>query len=463
MKIAKETHFAELTKRVLLETYAPASVVTDLKGNIRYVHGDTGKYLRPAPGQATLNAVEMAREDLQPELSAALHRVASRSAQTVKRELSVGSKRDRRTVSFSVRPLAEPEVGESLLLLSFEEVARAAPDKPARGQRTGGAVADRRIEQLERELAYTKETLHATIEEQQASNEELKSTNEEMQSTNEELQSTNEELETSQEELQSLNEELVTVNAELESKIEQLAGMQDDMKNLLDNISIGAIFLDESLVIRNFTPEAAQVYHLVLADVGRPLSDIKSALEGADLLTEAQAVLESLVPMEREVRTTLGASYLARIQPYRTLDDVIEGVVLTFVPLTDFKKMQDELVVARGLAEGIVETVREPLLVVDAALRVVTANRAYYQRFHVAPDETLGRPLHELGDRQWNIPALQERLEAILPGHLSFDAFPVEHEIPGIGWCKMLISARRIVGITGDTQLILLSIEMASR
>ncbi len=461
VKLTKEARFAELTRRVLLRTYAPASVVTDLKGNIRYVHGDTGKYLRPAPGQATLNAVEMARDDLQPELSAAIHSAASRSALTVKRELSVGSKRDRRTVSFSVRPFAEPEAGEDLLLLSFEDVARAARDTTARGRRTAGSAVDRRSEELERELAYAKETLHATIEEQRASNEELMSTNEEMQSTNEELQSTNEELESSKEELQSLNEELVTVNAELENKIEQLASMQDDMKNLLDNINIGAVFLDEHLVIRNFTPEAARIYHLVQRDVGRPLSDIKSALEGADLLTEAQPVLENLSPIEREVRTTAGAVYLARIQPYRTLDDVIAGVVLTFVPLTDFKRMQEDLLVARGLAESIVETVREPLLVVDAEFRVVSANRSYYQRFHVAQDETVGRVLYELGNRQWDIPALRELLETILPRHRSFDAFAVEQDFPVIGRRRMLVSARRIVGTMGETQLILLSIEMA--
>jgi len=462
VKITKETHLAELTKRVLLESYAPASVVTDLKGNILYVHGDTGKYLRPAPGQATLNAVEMARDSLQAELSAAVHRAASRSAPTVSRELSVETEGDHRTVSFSVRRLADPDAGEGLLLLSFQDVARAAPDKPARGKRASGGVDTGRIEELERDLAYTKENLHATIEEQQASNEELKSTNEEMQSTNEELQSTNEELETSKEELQSVNEELVTVNAELETKIVQLDSMQNDMKNLLDNINVGTVFLDEHLVIRNFTPEAARVYHLVSADLGRSLSDIKSELVGADLLAEAQAVIETLTAFEREVHTTGGASYLARIQPYRTLDNVIEGVVMTFVPLTDFRQMQEDLRVARELAESIVDTVREPLIVIDGALRVVSASRSFYQRFHVAPEETVGRLLYDLGNRQWDIPALRELLETVLPRHRSFDAFPVEHEFPAIGRCRMLVSARRVVGTTGETQLILLAIEMAS-
>ena len=254
----------------------------------------------------------------------------------------------------------------------------------------------------------------------------------------------------------------MTVNAELETKIEQLTIVQNDMKNLFDNINVGSVFLDEHLVIRNFTREAARVYHLVSSDVGRSLSDIKSELEGPDLLAEAQAVLETLMPYERELRTTGGAWYLARIQPYRTLDNAVEGVALTFVPLTDIKQMREELLQARNLSESIVDTVREPLIVVDAGLRVVSASRSFYQRFHVAPKETVGRPLYELGNGQWDIPALRELLETVLPHQRSFDDFVVEHEFPVIGRCTMRVSARRIVSITGETQLILLAIEMTS-
>jgi two-component system CheB/CheR fusion protein len=173
-------------------------------------------------------------------------------------------------------------------------------------------------------------------------------------------------------------------------------------------------------------------------------------------------VLETLVPVEREVRAVGGASFLARIQPYRTLDDVIDGVVLTFVPLTEFKQMEEELLVARGLAESIIDTVREPLIVVDGDLRVVSASKSFYQRFRVSKDETLGRLLYELGNGQWDIPALRELLETVLPRHRSFDGFTVQHEFPAIGRCTMLVSARRIVGASEETQLILLTIEMAS-
>ncbi|MDD5250636.1 MAG: chemotaxis protein CheB [Rhodocyclaceae bacterium] len=461
MKKTKETNFADLARRMLLQSYAPASVVTDAKGSILYVHGDTGRYLRPAPGQASLNVVDMAREGLQLELRGAVH-AAAQGGPTTNREVALNSNGELHVVSLSVRPLPDADAAAGLLLVSFQEVPRQAPAQPRGGKRLAGLAASRRVEELERELAYTKENLQATIEEQQASNEELKSANEEMQSTNEELQSTNEELETSKEELQSVNEELVTVNAELQSKIEQLAGMQNDMKNLLDNISVGTVFLDEQLVIRRFTREAARVYRLVATDVGRPLADIKSDIEGRDLLAEAAAVLDTLVPCECEVRSAGGSWYLARIQPYRTVDNVIEGVVLTLTDITKRVVAEAAISAARALAEEIVDTVREPLIVLDANMQVVAAGRAFFRKFGVTAQETLGRTIYELGNRQWDIPALRELLETILPRNQGFDGYEVDHEFPGIGRCHLLLNARRLAGRAGETPLILLAMEDAS-
>ncbi len=456
---AKETDLADLTQRVLLRAYAPASVVTDARGNILFVHGDTGRYLRPAPGQATLNIVDMAREGLQMELRAALHGAARQGIATLDREVPLRSGDTLQTVSLSVRPLTDAEGGQELLLVSFEDAAPAVPAKPARGRSTTKAAATTRIEELERELAYTRENLQATIEEQQASNEELKSSNEEMQSTNEELQSTNEELETSKEELQSVNEELITVNAELQAKIEQLAGMQNDMKNLLDNINVGTVFLDRQLLIRRFTREAARVYRLVASDVGRALADIKSDLQDDDLLGDAQAVLETLAPREREVCTAQGEWYLARIQPYRTLDNVIDGVVLTFTDISTRMEAEATMRSARELSEGIVDTVREPLVVLDSALRVVTAGRAFYRWFQLDAGDTVGRSIFELGEHQWNIPALRDLLEKVLPSDEWFENYEVEHDFPAIGHRKLRLNARRVVGATGQGPLILLAME----
>ena len=463
VKKTREPNFADLTKRVLLQSFAPASVMTDLEGNILFVHGETGKYLRPAPGQATLNLVDMAREGLQLELRAALQNAASHGTPTLNREISVKTNGDFQTVSLSVRPQPAAQAGQELLLVSFQDVAyegdKSQPGKPGHGKRVSGTVEARRSEILEQELAYTKENLQATIEEQQASNEELKSTNEELQSTNEELQSTNEELETSKEELQSVNEELITVNAELQAKIEQLAGMQNDMKNLLDNVNVGTIFLDQQLNIRRFTRWATQAYRLIATDVGRPLADIKSDIEGHDLLAEAQTVLDTLVPSEREVCTHGGAWYLSRIQPYRTLDNVIDGVVLTFTDISSRIAAEENVRDAQELAEAIIDTVREQLVVLDGKLKVVSASRSFYQRFQVTPEKTVGRSLYELGNRQWDIPQLRQLLETILPKNTSFTDYEVEHDFPDIGHRKMLLNGRRIIGKHAATKLILLAME----
>jgi two-component system CheB/CheR fusion protein len=463
VKKIKDTNFAELTKRALLHSYAPASVVTDINGNILYVHGDTGRYLRPAPGQATLKIVDMAREGLQMELRTALHAAASSKATHaahLSKGLVVKSNGDTHSVSFSVRTLPDADDHGKLLLVSFHDVAPATPAKRSRSKVVIASDEQLRIVDLERDLAYSKESVQATIEEQQASNEELKSSNEELQSTNEELQSTNEELETSKEELQSVNEELTTVNAELQSKIEQLAGMQNDMKNLLDNINIGTIFLDDRLYIKRYTREAEQVYRLAASDVGRALNDIKSNIEDDNLLVDAQVVLDTLAFREREVNTVGGAWYLARIQPYRTLDNVIEGVVITFTDISKRVAAESAEKAARIMAEGIVDTVREPLIVLDGKLKIISASRSFYREFKTTPEDTVDRKIYDVGDRQWDIPKLRELLETILPSNQSFDGYEVEYNFPATGHHRMLLNARRIVDSTGVTQRILLAIEI---
>ena len=326
---------AELSNRALLLAYAPASVTTDANGNILYVHGDTGHYLRPAPGPLSNNIIDMAREGLQLELRAVLLDASTEAAPMLSREVSVKTDGGFSNVNISLRRLPA-HAGENLLLFSFQEVVGSGRQvAKRRGRKSTAAPSEvERTELLERQLAHAKENLQAIIEEQQA-------TNEELQSTNEELQSANEELETSAEELQSLNEEMITVNAEQTSRIEQLNDLQNDMKNLLDSISTGTLFLDDQLRIRSYTREAVKAYRLVDTDIHRPLADIKSNLEGSDLLAELQTVLDTLTPCEREVRTTKGTWYLARMQPYRTLDNIAEGVVLTFADITDLKRASE--------------------------------------------------------------------------------------------------------------------------
>lgn len=457
----KQTNFAELTRRALLQCFAPASVVTDLKGDILYIHGDTGKYLRPAPGQASLNVIEMAREGLELELRAAIRAASKEGKPTLGKEAQIKTDSGFTSVNLSVRSLAsyDSNSNHSLLLISFQEAfspknVKSRPRRVAKPKELG------RIEELEHELAYLKENRQAILAEQQTFNEELKSTNEEMQSNNEELQSTNEELETSKEELQSINEELITVNSELQTKIELLTGMQNDMKNFLDSTHIGTVFLDEELIIRRFTPEATAIYRLVPTDVGRPLSDIKSNITGEELLTQAHSVLETLIPFEQEVQIDNGGIwYLARIQPYRTLDNVIEGVVLTFIDINERIKAETNVRFARDLAENVVNTIDKPLLVMDENLTINSANCAFFQYFQVTNVDTIDRKIYDLGNGQWNIPALRELLEIILPRDQAVEEFIVEHDFPAIGYKKIRLNARRIVGKSSELSLILLMAE----
>jgi len=434
-------------------------VITDEKGNILFVNGDTGKFLRPAPGQASLNVIEMAREGLQLELRTAVLTSAAQKKQVTCAAVPVKNNGGIQGVNLTVRPLSEPGSPLGYLIVTFEDVELPPKGKRSRAKPSTKSGEFKRAEDLEQELLYTKENLEASIEELQASNEELKSTNEELQSTNEELQSANEELETSKEELQSVNEELVTVNSELQAKIEQLAGMQNDMKNLLDNTNIGTIFLDDNLAIKRFTREATAVYRLNPTDVRRPLADLKSNIEGEDLVADAQDVLDSLVPKEKEVQTTSHAWYLARILPYRTLDNVIEGVVMTFTDITGIKQAQEAAQSARDYSECIVDTITQPLIIMNGKLEIVSANRSFYSAFHVTPQDTVGRYLYELGGRQWDIPSLRELLDDILKHNTTFEKVEVDHDFPTIGRKKMILNARRILNKSGETQLILLAIE----
>lgn len=454
----REGSVAELARRALLQSFAPASVLTELNGDIVYVHGETGPYLRLAPGQPSHNILDMARDSLQLELREALHQATAEGMPLPEREITVRDKDDLHTVALSVRVLHGPGAGHKLLLISFRAVQRPAVRRGARKSKAGESAEARRIEELERELVLSKQNMGAMVEEQQASNEELQSTNEELQSTNEELQSTNEELETSKEELQSVNEELVTVNSELHSKVEQLTSMQDDMKNLLDNISVGAIFLDRRLMIRRFTHDAASVYRLVATDIGRPLADIRSQLKDVDLLADARTVLDTLVSVEREVQAG-DTWYLARIQPYRTMDNVIDGVVLTFNDVTErVHTIADRR--ARELAEAIVDTVRDPLVVLDQALRVVAVNRAYTSRFGAAAPALLGHGFYEIGERMWDLGPTHELLDAMPPAANAVAARELTQVFPGLGPQRLRLAVRRVTLKGGNTELVLLSFEV---
>jgi two-component system, chemotaxis family, CheB/CheR fusion protein len=444
--------FEDVTEAALLRLYAPASVVVNAGGDMIFVYGDTGKYLRPAPGQPTNNVLRMAREGLASELQAALSACATRGTVTLGRVVTVRADEETQHVSLSVRPLSDQDGDQRMFMISFQEVSEPAAAAAAADRDTDAAMEGWRIQELEREIGATRKELQTTINA-------LQSTIGELQSTNEELQSTNEELETAKEELQSVNEELVTVNAELQQKVDLLSDTQNDLQNLLDNVGIGTIFVDRQLRIRRFNRDATRIFRLLPADLGRPLTDIKNDLEGFDIFKTSSMVLESLVPVTQASRAG-GMWYLVRVQAYRTLDNVIAGLVVSLADISERVHAESAEHAARQLADSIIDTLREPLLILDEGLRLVKASRAYYDLFGTTADATVGRSIFELGGGIWDLPALRQLLEILLPRDQSFDGYSIEHELPGKGRCRLILNARKVVNGSAQPPLILLALEV---
>lgn len=315
------------------------------------------------------------------------------------------------------------------------------------------------VTQLESEIKVLRRELAETIQEHDAANEELKAANEEVVSMNEELQSTNEELETSKEELQSINEELNTVNSQLHDKVGELTEANNDLANLFSATQIATVFLDGRLRIKRFTPKANELLNLIPADVGRPLAHITRNFDDPGLAADIAAVISSLVPIEKEVQTAGGRWYTMRILPYRTLDNRIDGAVVTFADVTRLKGLEVSLISAKAYAESIVGTIREPLVVLDADLKVVSANPAFYQTFTLAPQAVVGKPFFELGGGLWDLAHLRERMADILPGGSRFEDIQVEREFTGIGRRIMRLNARPVAALDHHRPLILLVLE----
>jgi two-component system CheB/CheR fusion protein len=454
-----EPPLAEFARRSLLGIFVPVSVVIDRGGTVLYVHGETGPYLRPAPGLPTHDILALAEPALQAPLREAVDEVTRYGRPIATRNLvftpAIGG---RMALQLTVRHLPVTAQAVELLLVSFQPTEPAASARAGRRLRAGSGGETRRLLELEQQLQAARQSIGAVREEKQVVILELRSANEELQSTNEELQSTNEELETSKEELQSLNEELSTVNAELQSKLEQMSDMQDDMKNLLDSIHLGIVFLDQALRIRRFTREATQIYRLLGTDIGRALADIRSELQGEDLLGDARRVLESLVPVEREVSTAEGKRYLGRIQPYRTVDNVIDGVVMTFADVTERERVRE--VAARGtrvLAQAIVEVVPTPLLVLDGQLTLVTANQAWFATFGGVLPDAVGKRLFDIGDGIWDTAVLRDALHHALTAGEALNGW--SYALPGTASSpprKVHLSLRRISVQEAATDLVLL-------
>jgi len=440
----------------MVEQYAPPSVLINRDDNVVHLSERAGRYLLNAGGEPTFNIFKLVRRELQAELRTALHLARSQNMAVDTAAVQVRFDGVTARVKMHLQPSLESQL-EGFVLAIFDERPVNEPS-PSDGvnpqQSTPKAVGDAPEDRLQVELERTRQRLQAIIEEYESSQEQTRASNEEMQSTNEELRSTMEELETSKEELQSMNEELQTVNQENRHKVEELTQLSGDLQNLMAATEIATLFLDRNLRIMRFTPKVGELFNVRPIDRGRPLADLTHRLGYGSLMDDAALALEKLLPIEREVSDEAGHWYLTRVMPYRSVKDRIEGVVITFIDITNRKQIEQQLLEAKAFSESIVETLHEPLLVLNPDLTVKSCNPAFLQHFRVQSGHTVGRLIYDLGNGQWDIPALRDLLEIVLPSNNVFNDFEVKCEFEGLGQRVMMINARRL----DHVQLILLGI-----
>ena len=450
--------------RILLSRYVPAGVLINEASEILQFRGHTSPYLEPAPGQASLNLLKMAREGLLMELRVAIDKARKQNAPVRREKVSIKQDGALTQVTLEVIPVSGPARERNYLVL-FERVlppeeprapGSTAPGATLRSRRT---ATERQTENLRRELTATKEFLQSIIQEREAANEELQAANEELQSSNEELQSTNEELETAKEELQSVNEELTTVNEELQHRNVEQSQLNNDLNNLFAGVNIPIIMLGSDGRIRRFTRMAGEVFSLIPADLGRPIGDIRLLPDLADLEQVCKHVVDTTTVAEREVRDRDGRWYSLQVRPYTTADNQIDGTVITFDDINAPKSRVDQATSTRDDAHTIVDSVPVPLMVLDTELRVAWASRSFYETFQVTPEETTEHFIYELGNGQWNIPALRKALAEVFEKNVGFQQFEVEHDWGRVGAKTMLLNARPMPREDKARRMILLAID----
>ena len=340
--VGRQSQIIRSIERVLLQDYAPACVIINEQNEVVYFFGRTGKYLEPSQGIPSNNLFDLARLGLRLDLRAVIKEARESQREAIRERVSIDNEDQIFTVNLIACSVQSESDNSSLMMVVFQDLGKPTSYEKAKAAGNKPEEEAHIIKQLEDELRVTKEHLRSTIEEIETSNEELKSANEELLSMNEELQSSNEELQTSKEEMQSINEELETVNAELRNKVEDLDAANSDIQNLFESTRIATVFLDEALNIKRFTPAATELFNLIGTDIGRPITDITLSLEGLDVTANVKEVLRTLIPLEKEVQVKgENIYYSARIVPYRTLENVISGAVLTFVDITSLRQARN--------------------------------------------------------------------------------------------------------------------------
>ena len=446
--------------RILADRFVPASIVVNSDLQIVRFRGKTGPFLEPASGQPTFSLAKMAREGLFVDLRAAIGKARKENVSVRKQGVPLQTDGASRLIDFEVVPIGGLDTSERFYLIVFQKtpVQLGAPstEKRLTGKLSRkDSILARQNERLTREMHQLRDHLQSVVEENEASSEEFKTANEEVLSSNEELQSTNEELETAKEELQSSNEELTTLNEEIQNSNTEMGIVNNDLLNLLANASIPVIMVSLDGRIRRFTPAAEELLNLRPQDIGRPLGEIRGALEVHDLAEIALQTIETAQFHEREVRTAHGAWYQLRVRPYKTQDNRIEGAVLSFTDISAVKRSAEHI---KLYADALIQNASQPILLLDAKLHVFVANRAFCELFRVSLSETEGRLIYELGNNQWNIPALRQLLTRVTRDDSIVTDFEVRHNFQDIGERVMLLTARRVEPRSGEF-MIFLSIE----
>lgn len=445
---SRRTSLGDLSQSLLLESYAPASVLINSRCEGLYYFGPTDNYLKVPAGDASGDILAMAREGLRHKLRTAILQAGREHT----RVLVTGARLSREgrsiAVSIDVRPV-QSDAGE-LHLVSFIDapervIARGLVPEPEASQ----------LAQVERELDATRKELQNAIRDLELSNEEQKAFNEEALSVNEEFQSTNEELETSKEELQSLNEELTALNSQLHETVEQQRITANDLQNVLNSAKVATIFLDNKLNIRFFTPAVRSHFSIVASDVGRPLADLASRSDDKDLLVDAAAVLANAEPLNREIERDNGCWYLRRILPYRAQDERIEGVVITFADISELKQAQRGIEAARAYSNSIVETIRQPLVVLDDNLRIISASKVFYETIGAKRQDAVGQIIGSVAALPFNHPGLRNFLDRMRAGEANIEDIEIDLALPPLpGLRSLRLSATDIVGSSAGRKIL---------
>ncbi|NNN06533.1 MAG: PAS domain-containing protein [Elusimicrobia bacterium] len=455
-------------EQVLLNYLAPAGALINENREILQFRGQTERYLVQAPGRASLDILKMAREGLLGELKTAIDEAKKTGVPVERKDIHFRYNQKLLTLTLRVIPVRAIDPGTQQFIVLFEEPVQPGP--PAKKGRRLNVSTERETMRLEnamlrKDLEATKQHMQSLIEGHETTDEDVKSANEELLAGNEELRSTNEELETAKEELQSSNEELSTVNDEVVRRNLELDHANSDLSNLFVSAKLPIIMLGSDLRIRRLTQIAEKLFNILPTDIGRPLADLKLNIQTPDLESLVASVISTANMRELELQDRQGTWYSLQIRPYMTVAGKVDGAVLLFIDLTSVKgteKLQrslDDAQIARKYFEGIVQTVREPLLILDAGFHVVSVNPAYSQSFKFSSAETEKQSFFKIGNGVWENPLLRNLLEGILPQNNVVHDYEVTCEFPNIGRRTMLLNGRRIALGGAGTEMILLAVE----